>query len=46
MAALLPTALLLAAVPALLARGAAKAREVAAATYDRSAAAVGLLGPA
>jgi tryptophanyl-tRNA synthetase len=34
------------AVPALLARGAAKAREVAAATYDRAAEAVGLLGPA
>jgi len=34
------------AVPALLARGAAKATGVAAATYDRSAAAVGLLAPA
>ena len=34
------------AVPALLARGAAKARVVAAATYDRAAEAVGLLGPA
>ncbi len=34
------------AVPALLARGAAKATEVAAATYDRAAEAVGLLGPA
>ena len=33
------------AVSALLARGAAKAREVAAATYDRAAEAVGLLGP-
>jgi len=34
------------AVPALLARGAEKATEVAAATYDRAAEAVGLLGPA
>ena len=34
------------AVPALLARGAAKATEVAAATYDRAAEAIGLLGPA
>ena len=34
------------AVPALLARGAAKARVVAAATYDRAAEAIGLLGPA
>ena len=34
------------AVPALLARGAHKATAVAAATYDRSAAAVGLLAPA
>jgi tryptophanyl-tRNA synthetase len=33
------------AVAALLARGAAKATEVAAATYDRAAEAVGLLGP-
>jgi tryptophanyl-tRNA synthetase len=34
------------AVPELLARGAAKATEVASATYDRAAEAVGLLGPA
>ena len=34
------------AVPALLARGAAKATEVAAATYSRAAAAIGLLPPA
>ena len=34
------------AVPALLARGAEKATEVAAATYDRAAEAVGLLAPA
>jgi len=33
------------AVPAMLARGAAKATEVAAATYGRAAEAVGLLGP-
>jgi tryptophanyl-tRNA synthetase len=34
------------AVPELLARGAAKAMEIASATYDRAAQAVGLLGPA
>jgi tryptophanyl-tRNA synthetase len=34
------------AVPDLLARGAAKALEIAGATYDRAAQAVGLLGPA
>ena len=34
------------AVPDLLARGAAKAMEIAGATYDRAAQAVGLLGPA
>jgi len=34
------------AVPDLLARGAAKATEIAGATYDRAAQAVGLLGPA
>jgi len=34
------------AVPALLARGAAKATEIAAATYGRASEAIGLLGPA
>ena len=34
------------AVPALLARGAAKATEIASATYGRAAEAIGLLGPA
>jgi tryptophanyl-tRNA synthetase len=33
------------AVPALLAQGAEKARAVASATYDRAAAAIGLLPP-